>query len=472
MNFSSFSQAAKPSVLAFDMEMYNPSKYSQATCLLQIASDVGKEYVIDTLANGVWDQVPLLAPLFADPKVVKVGHCIGSMDVRSLHRDFGIYVVNAFDTMEASQRLRLPRHGLAHVCHHYGLKDSQDYIELKEVYQAIDWRQRPLTEPMIRYGRYDVHYLVELRKLLMRDLVQKSKTGQTKQEAAGEARLVASSLADTLQTIEQAEGDVVVDDDETNGGEAVLADDDPVTDDRAIEIDAPTAAAELAPAAEEDDMGYFTPPDDGEPEEDDGYRTPTNDSRQPKSATASTMQARDLRLQPELMAVLTKSQYRCLDMWTTKMEDLNKNDMFLTILQRAQDGQLVWTSTHRKLLDDLVVWRNGTAQQMQVLPAMLCSLDFLVTIAWKRPLSEAAMRRIQYFLPHFLLEENGRWLQEILAMVRASHKGNAIVDKSIPSYPFMDATGRRASPWWRYGTIAATAVLGIVALTVVGRRKR
>lgn len=66
----------KVTELAFDLEAYNPSKYTQSTCLIQLSSNLGKEYVIDPLADGVWDAVELLAPLFGDPGIVKVGHSI------------------------------------------------------------------------------------------------------------------------------------------------------------------------------------------------------------------------------------------------------------------------------------------------------------------------------------------------------------------------------------------------------------
>ena len=106
------SGARKIRELAFDLEMANVldgnSRYENRTgirtCLIQLTSDaVDKDYVVDPLAPGVWDAVPeLLGPLFADPDVVKIGHGIGGMDTSSLHRDFGILVVNAFDTYEAS----------------------------------------------------------------------------------------------------------------------------------------------------------------------------------------------------------------------------------------------------------------------------------------------------------------------------------------------------------------------------------
>ena len=65
--------------LAFDLEAYNPSKFTQSTCLIQLKSNLEKEYVIDPLAEGVWDSIELLSPLFEDPDIVKIGHSISGM---------------------------------------------------------------------------------------------------------------------------------------------------------------------------------------------------------------------------------------------------------------------------------------------------------------------------------------------------------------------------------------------------------
>lgn len=148
--------ASNPTEIGFDLEALNSSKYAQLTCLLQITSNAGHDYIIDTLAPDVWDMIGIgLAPFFSNPDIVKVGHSIGGLDVRSLHRDFGIFVVNAFDTYEAGKVLGLPALGLASLCAHYGLQDSDHYKQLKAEYQATDWRRRPLTKPMLEYGRHD-----------------------------------------------------------------------------------------------------------------------------------------------------------------------------------------------------------------------------------------------------------------------------------------------------------------------------
>ena len=163
-----------PKVLAFDLEMHNTSPFMCKTCLLQLAT-LHKDYVVDVLAPGVWDIVgDCIGPIFSDKSIVKVGHAIGGMDIPSLHRDFGIVVLNAFDTYEAAKVLKLPKFGLAAVCSYYGLTDcsSLEYSGLKVKYQKSfeDWITRPLLSDMLRYARYDVRYLIYLRSFFIRDM--------------------------------------------------------------------------------------------------------------------------------------------------------------------------------------------------------------------------------------------------------------------------------------------------------------
>ena len=84
--------------ISFDLEMFNRSKFFGSTCLFQLAT-VEKDYVIDVLAPGIWDLIgAYLGEIFSDPTITKIGHGIQGNDTTSLHRDFGIIVVNVFDT--------------------------------------------------------------------------------------------------------------------------------------------------------------------------------------------------------------------------------------------------------------------------------------------------------------------------------------------------------------------------------------
>mmetsp|Transcript_4738 Transcript_4738/g.7202 ORF Transcript_4738/g.7202 Transcript_4738/m.7202 type:complete len:755 (+) Transcript_4738:143-2407(+) len=394
---------AQPSEIGFDLEMYQKSKYMQITCLLQLTSDVGKDYVIDVLASGVWDCVPLLSPLFADASICKIGHAIGGMDIPSLHRDFGIFVVNAFDTYEAAKILRLKRHGLASVCKHYGLSNSDEYELLKETYQRTDWRQRPLTERMIQYGRSDVHYLVKLRKLMIRDLTRKKlwdTAGSMQQE---EARIVANALTATLRSIKHAEGDAA------EGGE------------------------EFGDAFDNATAGSST-------SNEDGYFTAGSDEDESKPQIQSIYGAKDLRMQSSLMRLITTSQQRCLDLWKGKAENPYKCHALVQIMKRAATtGKIEWTHFHMELYEQLVAWRTSVAQREGVLVDFVCSLDFLVSVANKRPTCIWSLKRIAYFLPG-LLEENGTssfgYADELLSIVQKAltKVTGETVFPQVPSY--------------------------------------
>jgi 3'-5' exonuclease len=249
----------RPTEIALDVEAYNPSKQTQVTCLLQLAvsswpmssmpemfmdgsssnnnnnnlyksitgADGGcgcyHEYVIDVLAPGVWDMVGGLALYMADPSIVKIGHSLGGIDVRCLHRDFGIVVVNAWDTYEAAKVLKLPQLSLAALCQYYRLPAYDEYQALKDVYQTCDWRLRPLTGKMIQYGRYDVQYLMRLRVLQMRDLcmprevMEKSRLVPFAGSDSWRARQVtAVQLALSLHKLGSTSDDIDDDDDKGN----------------------------------------------------------------------------------------------------------------------------------------------------------------------------------------------------------------------------------------------------------------
>ena len=480
-------------MLGFDLEMHNISKYAQVTCLIQLATDGGREFVIDTLADGVWKHVSLLQSLFADPSIVKIGHSIGGLDVRSLQRDFGIFVLNAFDTYEAARVLRLEHVGLARVCQHYGLKDSEEYIDLKSRYQACDWRRRPLTEPMIRYGRYDVHYLIKLRELMMRDLIENKESrlgGYAAAKELEEGTTVATQLSETLKAIEAAEGDVVpLDSSETSGTIPIPSnelDDDLMTDD-GNEPGPPVATA----VTEEEDLGYFTP--GGDDSDAQGYCTPTADADLKTAAAvtntrdvpSSVVTVNELRLQPNLMSTLSRSQQRCLDLWKVKPEELKRNEQFISIVKRAQDGFGTWTVSNMKLLEELMAWRDTVSTKEQTLPPLVCSLDFLVSVAHKRPPSEAALRRLRYYLPQLLEDLTAVYLQELLSLVRESLASDGItIEETIHSFPnirtrrgILDIGGQNdkesedSSPKNEpvdYTIAAAAATVVVVAVAVIG----
>lgn len=92
-----------------------------------------EDFLIDTLALRA--HLHLLNECFTNPNIVKVLHG-AKMDIEWLQKDFGVYVVNLFDTYHASHALEMGGHGLAYLLQHYC------NIHVDKKYQLADWRIR------------------------------------------------------------------------------------------------------------------------------------------------------------------------------------------------------------------------------------------------------------------------------------------------------------------------------------------
>jgi ribonuclease D len=461
---------AKPSEIAFDVEAYNPSKYAQLTCMLQITSTAGKEYVIDVLAPGVWDEVHGLAPFFLDPSIVKIGHSIGGLDVRSLHRDFGIFVVNAFDTYEAAKELGLDSHGLAAVCDYYGLPNCDVYRDLKERYQKCDWRLRPLTEPMMRYGRYDIHYLILLRRLMMRDMVRGQfwdRKGSREQDV--EDRLVSESLRQTLMSIEMAEDGIVDDDGDFVSPNKRRQD--------ALDLAGPMTDNDFG-----DDQSFKTSLQRST-SDDDIFFTPSNslhgisitedeDADGPIDRTAD-IAIDDLFLHPVLMRCLALSQDRCRELWSDKRDEPHlKNTLFTLLIKRWKKKQIEWHPSSTELYDELYHWRNRVASELECLPGFVAPLEFLVCIAWKRPTTDVSLRRISCELPPALEERNDLRDHLLDLVLSKSLMGGRTLSATVLYYSTLGISKGRGTTFAKTGMgmgrtvsrfIGASMLIGIVA---------
>ena len=145
--------------IAVDLEAHNFRSFSGFTCLMQVsvrpstnskdpsASKIltCNDFLIDTLA--LCRSLPqLMAEVFADPSTVKVMHGADN-DILWLQRDYGIYIVNLFDTGRASRLLQLPSFSLAFLLKHYAGYNAD------KKHQLSDWRQRPLPKEMMSYAR-------------------------------------------------------------------------------------------------------------------------------------------------------------------------------------------------------------------------------------------------------------------------------------------------------------------------------
>ncbi|KAI8097670.1 ribonuclease H-like domain-containing protein [Halteromyces radiatus] len=147
--------------LAIDLEHHNYRSFQGFTCLMQLSTR-DQDYIIDTLTlrHLLWK----LNDYFADPNIVKLLHGAKS-DIIWLQRDFGVYIVNLFDTYDATHLLEFPHHSLAYLLKKYCNVDAD------KKYQLADWRIRPLPKEMIDYARSDTHYLLYIYDRLREELL-------------------------------------------------------------------------------------------------------------------------------------------------------------------------------------------------------------------------------------------------------------------------------------------------------------
>jgi ribonuclease D len=157
--------------VAVDLEMDSLHHYREKVCLIQISTRT-ESWLIDPLA--LKDLSPLAAPL-GNRDILIVMHG-ADYDIRSLHRDFGIEVMNLFDTMIASRLLGITEFGLA------ALLKARFGIELNKKYQKADWSKRPLSPEMRAYAVADTADLLRLYDMLRDELIEKGRLAWLEEE--------------------------------------------------------------------------------------------------------------------------------------------------------------------------------------------------------------------------------------------------------------------------------------------------
>ncbi|XP_063001211.1 exosome complex component 10 [Elgaria multicarinata webbii] len=149
---------------AVDLEHHSYRSFLGLTCLVQISTRT-EDFIIDALE--LRGDLYILNEMFTDPAVVKVLHGADS-DVEWLQRDFGLYLVNVFDTHQAARLLNLGRNSLDHLLKLYCNVDAN------KQYQLADWRIRPLPEEMLNYARDDTHYLLYIYDRVREELWERA----------------------------------------------------------------------------------------------------------------------------------------------------------------------------------------------------------------------------------------------------------------------------------------------------------
>lgn len=148
--------------IAVDLEHHSYRSFLGFTCLMQISTRT-HDFLIDTIK--LRSEMHRLNEIFTDWTLLKVLHG-ADFDVEWLQKDFGIYIVNMFDTGQASRILQYPHFSLSYLLQRFCNVTAQ------KQFQLADWRMRPLNDAMVRYAREDTHYLLYIYDELKNELVK------------------------------------------------------------------------------------------------------------------------------------------------------------------------------------------------------------------------------------------------------------------------------------------------------------
>ncbi len=195
--------------MALDVEHHDIHSYRGFTCLIQISTR-STDYIVDPFP--LFSSLHKLNAVTTDPGIRKTLHG-ADMDIQWLQRDFGVYIVNMFDTGQAARVMGLAGgYGLAN------LLSTFFHVSTNKMFQMSDWRVRPLPADMLKYARLDTHYLLGIRDKMERLLVTMGGAGddtvssygrkmfvQVLEKSAGIASKVYSEQVDDCV----AEGDTI-----------------------------------------------------------------------------------------------------------------------------------------------------------------------------------------------------------------------------------------------------------------------
>ncbi|KAI9022520.1 ribonuclease H-like domain-containing protein [Hyaloraphidium curvatum] len=170
--------------IAVDTENHSYRSFQGFICLIQISTRE-EDFVLDALA--LRPHLHTLNTVFANPRIVKILHG-ADMDVQWLQRDFGVYLVNLFDTYHASHVLQMPQHSYAYLLKFYC------GIDADKKYQLADWRIRPVPAEMLAYARSDTHYLHYIYDRMKTELLRLAPDGSHQLLTATLERSAATAL--------------------------------------------------------------------------------------------------------------------------------------------------------------------------------------------------------------------------------------------------------------------------------------
>jgi ribonuclease D len=153
-------ELSQETLIGVDTESNSLFAYQEQVCLIQF-STAQIDYLVDPLALN---DLSSLGPIFADPKIEKIFHA-AEYDLVCLKRDFEFTFNNLFDTMLAARILGRSGLGLG------SMLVEEFGVDVDKRYQRADWSKRPISTAMMNYARMDTHYLIKLRDILRKQLV-------------------------------------------------------------------------------------------------------------------------------------------------------------------------------------------------------------------------------------------------------------------------------------------------------------
>ena len=161
--------AAGTGPVALDAERASGYRYSNRAYLVQLRRAGSGSALVDPIAFA---SMAPLAEAIGDAEWIL--HA-ATQDLACL-ADIGLRPVSLFDTELAGRLLGYPRVGLA------TLVETLLGFRLKKEHSAVDWSTRPLPTPWLEYAALDVEVLLELREVLLAELVEQGKEGWARQE--------------------------------------------------------------------------------------------------------------------------------------------------------------------------------------------------------------------------------------------------------------------------------------------------
>jgi ribonuclease D len=160
--------------ITIDTEFLRDRTYYPRLCLIQIGGEDIDAVAIDPLSNNI-DLAPIIEILNND-KILKVFHA-ARQDLEIFYNLTGAIPSPLFDTQVAAM-----------VCGHgeqigynnlvYSLLGNR----IDKGPQFTDWSRRPLSDKQLNYALYDVIYLVDVYKILRKELEQRGRTRWLRQE--------------------------------------------------------------------------------------------------------------------------------------------------------------------------------------------------------------------------------------------------------------------------------------------------